>query len=545
MAQAPSMTPEHYRWLEDLLKADYETPSAKDPKQYDHPDAYKTVCVVGGGTAGFLAALALRAQLPHLDVCLIESSEIPIIGVGEATIPTFIRFLHYLLQIDVEDFYAKVQPTWKLGIKFDWGRPGEYHFHAPFDWARNNIGILGSIENDQNINSMTVEALMMERDATPLFKTATGEYHSLLSKIPFAYHIDNRRLVAYLHELVKKAGIRYLDRKIAEVVRSTDGERVDHLVTTDGERLAFDFFVDCSGFRSLLLEQTLGSPFVPYASSLFTDRALVFNAPHGGRIKPYTTAHTMPSGWAWNIPQMEEDHLGYVYASAFCDEEQARREARARFPEMHDPHGVVKFRSGRHAEAWKGNVAAVGNAYAFLEPLESTGLFMITLGILRLISLFPNGKHHRAEQQLYNSDLARSWDSLRWFLAIHFKFNHKLSTPFWRAAQEQTDISGIQTMLELFQDQAPLKQRNRRVPSLSEIPFYGVAGLDCILLGQQVPARLCKSAETPSAWQQRKKEALALIDTALPAEEALRVVRQHPELLHQILRDPSGWAQNP
>src|SRR5690606_14625342 len=146
-------------------------------------------------------------------------------------------------------------------------------------------------------------------------------------------------------------------------------------------------YVDCSGFRSFLLGQKLGATFTSYASSLFTDTAIAFNAPHGGKLKPYTTARTMEHGWCWNIPMVEDDHLGYVHSSAHCSEDQALAEARAIWPALSGER-TVRFRSGRHDRLWVGNVFAIGNAYAFVEPLESTGLLMITRAITSLVRAF-------------------------------------------------------------------------------------------------------------------------------------------------------------
>ena len=529
-------------WLESLILSDPEYGARRKRTR----DAYRSIGVVGGGTAGFFAALALRARLPHLKVTLIESSDIPIIGVGEATVPPIVAFLHGTLGIEIEEFYREVKPTWKQGIKFEWGLPGDYHFQAPFDWGLNSVGLLGSLQHRGDINGMTIQALMMERGVTPVFKQKSGRYRSLLHRLPHAYHLDNVRLVRFLHKKALQAGVRYLDRKIVDAALTPDGEEVDHLVTSAGERLSFDLYIDCSGFRSLLLEQKLRVPFISYADSLFTDRAVVFNAPHGGVLKPYTTAHTMKSGWTWNIPQVEDDHLGYVHASAFCSETQAEAEIRKRFPNASRSMRLVKFRSGRHAEAWKGNVIAIGNAYAFVEPLESTGLLMITEAMEALVSMFPASKEDSASRKLFNSVSARLWDGLRWFLSIHYKFNRKVSTPFWRAVRSDCDISGAQDLMGLVREHGPIHlipRLSRRIRSSHIILFYGVSGFDCILLGQKVPVRLPASAERTGAWHSRQRRIASLLKHAVPMREALEVVTARPELLSQVLNDPASWLQ--
>ncbi len=511
------------------------------------PDSYRTVGIVGGGTAGFLTALALRKKLPHLAVTLIESSQIPIIGVGEASTPNLLQFLHGSIGLDVVELYQKVRPTWKQGIKFEWGEPGTYHFQAPFDWGTNSVGLLGSLKYDGNINAQTILSLMMERDVSPVLRLGEGRYASFLGHAPHAYHLDNETFVRYLHEVTIRAGVTYLDRKITAAVTTADGQEIDHLVTAEGEKLRYDLFIDCTGFRSLLLEGKLGSPFISFASSLFTDRALTFNVPHGGHLKPYTTAKSMHSGWCWIIPTEKADHCGYVHCSAFCNPDEAEREARAAFPQMSKPHNVVHFRSGRHGEMWKGNVIAIGNAYGFVEPLESTGILMIHETVEALTKVFPESKADRSVKDLLNRWVGSRWDALRWFLSVHYKFNRRFSTPFWTEVRDRTDISGAQSLLDAFRELAPLFFRDPASHNVLKTwvtnSLFGLQAYDCILLGQKEPARLFEVTEPEAKWRERKSLALALCDMALPEADALRVVHQHPELLVQAMSEPGGWLE--
>lgn len=508
-------------------------------------DAYRRIGVIGGGTAGFLAALALTARYPHLEVTLVESSSIPIIGVGEATTPHIIPFLHQFCGIDVHEFYEQVHPTWKLGIRFDWGPQEISHFNAPFDWDYNNVGVLGSLRYDGNINAMTIESILMDHQATPIIDR--GGLVSLLRDIPYAYHLENRRLVRYLHKVAAERGIKYLDRKIAEVVVGTGGEEVAHLLTDQGEQLSFDLYIDCTGFRSLLLGKALRTPFVSFDRTLFTDRALTFSTPHGGKIKPYTTATTMNSGWTWTIPHEEHDNNGYVFSSAFCTPDEAEREARSRFPSMAAVSDVVHFRSGRHQDCWRGNVVALGNAHAFVEPLESTGLFMICVTIQKLLALFPESKSDQSARLLLNQFVASRWDGLRWFLGAHFKFNTRKDTPFWRAARQQVDLSGAEYLVRTFQERGPLRARANEVLQIIKDAanisiFFGVEGWDCILLGQRVPSRLYEPSEPRDVWQARKQWALNIAAHAVDHARALKLVRERPEFLDE-LNAPDAWPR--
>ncbi len=514
----------------------------------DGEGAIKRIGILGGGTAGWFTALALRAQLPSLDVTVIETPSIPIIGVGEASVPSLVAFLHHYLKLDVLEFTREVSPTWKQGIRFEWGLPGDYVFQAPFDWEVNGIGMLGSMGETGNVSAFTLQANLMERGVTPVLKNG-AQLQSFLHILAFAYHLDNQRLVQYLTKTAKQRGVRHLDSKIVDAPLATptegdDEPKISHLVTADGTKLEFDLYVDCSGFASFLLEKKLGQKFHSYASTLFTDSAVAFNAPHGGKLKPYTTARTMENGWCWNIPIEESDHLGYVYASSHCSDDDALAEARRHWPDLTNER-VVRFRSGRHDRMWVGNVFAIGNAYAFVEPLESTGLLMITRAITSLVRAFPIGADSRAMKRFVNVTAARDWDRLRWFLAAHYKFNKRLDTRFWKDVRETIDISGLEHALELYEACGPLSLLPRAIRTNlvqeTGIFFYGLHGLDCILLGQKVPHAPLER-EPSHKWRQRRQVAQEFARRALPQAEALRAVKDHPDWLPQLVDHPGGWV---
>lgn len=514
----------------------------------DDPGAIRTIGVIGGGTAGYFTALALKAKRPWLEVSLVESSDIPIIGVGEATVSYMVLFLHHYLGIDPAEFYQAVCPTWKLGIKFEWGARPE-GFVAPFDWGSSSIGLLGSLAETGNVNEATLQAMLMTEDRVPVYGGGTSGadaghgYVSLMKHLPFAYHLDNARLVRYLTELAQRRGVKHVDATVAEV-RLDGPEHIGDLMTTDGRRLRFDFYVDCTGFRSLLLEKTLGTPFESYADSLVTDSAITGTRPHGGHLKPYTTATTMDSGWCWNIPTPENDHLGYVFASAAIDPDDAAAEMARRFPGV-TRDALVRFRSGRHQQAWRGNMMAVGNSYAFVEPLESSGLLMIATAVQILVSLLPASAATPPPSDMANQALAHRWDAIRWFLSIHYRFNGRLDTPFWKEARASTDISGMEPLLRLFENGAPLTGREPFTRYLADGPaplFYGLEGVDTLLLGQGVPARLLPRRDTPEQWRVRASAARTLARRGLRQKDALEAYAADPCLNAELLSDSDSWA---
>ena len=234
----------------------------------------------------------------------------------------------------------------------------------PFQRGR----LLESQLYDSTLSRQSLGAMLMATDRFPLFRQG-DQIASLLHTVRWAYHLDNERFVDFLRQEAVAAGVRRIDATIADAEVSPDGETVVRLITDDGQTFAYDLYIDCSGFRSFLLEQRLGSKFLSYGSTLFTDRALAAKVPHDGVVRPYTLAETMKSGWCWKIPFEDADHRGYVYSSAFSTVDQALDEMRALNPGMEEPR-LVKFRSGRHEHFWKGNVVGLGNSYAFVEPLE-------------------------------------------------------------------------------------------------------------------------------------------------------------------------------
>ncbi len=500
---------------------------------------YRTVGIIGGGTAGYLAALALRARLPRLSVTLIESPEIPIIGVGEATTPLLVKFMHGFLGKDIVDLFHRADITWKLGIRFEWGLPGDYFFNYAFHPG----ALLEGINYDRDVNIYSLGSMLMTADRVPIVHDGPA-FTSLLDKVPFAYHIDNEKFVRYLREEAVADGVARIEQTVREVRTTENGEEVDCVVTADGVERRFDLYLDCSGFRSALLEGAMKSAYVPYTSSLFTDTAVVANVPHGGHIKPYTVAETMDAGWCWNIPTVESDHRGYVFSSAFIDEATAAEEMRRKNPGMGEVVRTVHFRSGRHEHFWKGNVVAIGNSYGFVEPLESTGIHMIIHEINQLTLNFPASKADTAVKRVVNRKLNDHWDSIRWFLGLHYRFNRRLDTPFWRHCLAETDISGAEERIAVFQERAPLTYRQSLFHKPEEI--FSDFGYDILLLGQKVNARFVENQEPRASFVQRRTALRQVRDSAISHADAIAILRKAPpEVLRGVMTSEDTWCTWP
>ena len=501
-----------------------------------HHTELKSVGVIGGGTAGYITALCLKKAFPALDVTVVASSKIPVIGVGEATTPLLPKLLHRFLGLDVVEFYEKVRPTWKLGIRFDWGKPGDYYFNYPFEPG----DLVESLAYESHINGANHQGRLMSRNCTPFFKQADGTIHAGLHYAPFAYHMENRRFVAYLEENLAGAGIKTLDRMVVDADVSTT-DRIDSVITEEGDRLSYDMFIDCTGFRSVLLKK-LGAKFVSFKSSLLTNVALTAKVPNHGFIKPYTTAKTMDSGWCWVIPHDDIDHIGYVHCSDFCDLDSAEQELRAKFPGIEPETKPVHFRSGRHDHFWHGNVVAVGNAYGFVEPLESTAIHVIIEEANMLVNNFPETLDQVHIPKKVNDRINNRWDQLRGFLAIHYKFNKKLDTPFWRFAREEVDLADGEQYLHAYQESAPLGGRRHRLWEAPEC--FDDAGYDTLLMGQEVPARMMKPKCTEAQWRERYDQGERILDTALTHAEALEFLAANPDELRRTVGDESATGNS-
>lgn len=496
----------------------------------------KTIGIIGGGTAGYLTALAIRKFRPELKVTLIESDKIPIIGVGEATTPLIVKFLHRDLEIDVKEFYSEVKPTHKQGIKFEWGLPDKSYFNYSFERQDSYGGHY--INNDVSLSNL--QSVLMQNNKSFIYKKdeKVSSINSISENLNYAYHLDNKLFIAFLKKKAIERGTILLNKKISQVNKTEDSLFIDHLIDEDNERHSFDLYIDCSGFKSLLLEQSMGSKFVDYSKSLFTDRAIVTNLKSPSNIKSYTTATTMNNGWLWDIPLRDKNSLGYVYSSSFCTEEEAFAELKEKIPAIGENYRSVKFRSGRHEECFKGNVVAFGNSYAFVEPLESSGVHMIISGIQIFLNNFPTRLSNHDAIQSINKHLNAKWDHLKWFLAWHYKFNKKIDSIFWKANNNEADVSGYNEILEIYKDSGPfMKAANLNDSHLNDLLKSSIIrhnGLDLILLGQGI---LPNKIDTQYLTERKKSlEAKKLIwenivKSAIPNKEALELIDKNPELV--------------
>lgn len=493
-----------------------------------------SIGIVGGGTAGYLAALTLRTMLPLVRVTVVESSRIPVIGVGESTTPMMIELLHRVLGFDVSDLYAAVQPTWKLGTKLEWGRREIPSFNVPFG----NIDLRKLRYHQAYPNRYSLHSLLMDQRRSIVFATGEQTGHRVLGgPLPYAYHIDNKLLLNFLRGKIRERGIEHLDAEISEVRTTPEHHEIASLHTTDGRTLRYDLYLDCSGFRSILLGTALRCPFVSFHSSLPTDRAVIGIADHGGEIKPYTLATTLRHGWRWTIPLRSEDHLGYVYASRFCSDDEAAAELRAATPNLQSvDEKIVKFRAGRHAQFWRGNVVGIGNAYAFVEPLHSTGLHMSVTEVLRLAEALRDQTEPAVARDNLNQTINARWDMLRWYLALHFPYHQQHDSAFWHHCRSELDLAGAEEYLEVYRRSGPIMEQpgHPLLERLNQDAVFSAANFDIVLmlLGVKPGGETALSAAEKQSYEQEWRINQVLLQKSLRQAEALKIVEDHPHLLN-------------
>lgn len=503
------------------------------PAQESKPDEYNNIAVIGGGTAGYLTALALKKTHPHLPVTLIESSKIPVIGVGEATTPEIRRFLFETLEFPPHEFYETVKPTWKLGIKFFWGLPGGYHFNYPFG----NPDVRSAYLADGHINCSSLTAALMEQEASFVVAATDKQGHEQFSTLSedlfYALHLDNATFIRYLKTKAEEAGIVYIDDLIVDAERKESSDEIRAVIGETGKWYAYDFFADCTGFKSLLLEKILGSEYLSYKSSLFNDTAVTGCIHNPGRINTYTYAESMKHGWCWKIPMRGEDHRGYVFSSDFASVDEAAAELQAKNPGITDLK-TVRFRSGRHQEICIGNVFAIGNSFAFVEPLESTGIHMILKEVKMLAYNFTELKKSPSLRKVINRHMNEHWDYLRGFLAIHYKYNKKFDTPYWKECRAHTDISEVQWLTDLYYEAGLLTYADRSLvrmimPELKD-DIFGLIGFDVLMLGQgEVPKNFDRTMRNKHIWEANVKTWKAIRSMTVPVEKDLSILNEYLE----------------
>ncbi|MGK5533895.1 tryptophan halogenase family protein [Streptomyces sp. URMC 129] len=431
-----------------------------------------SVVIVGGGTAGWMTASYLKAAFAdRIQVTLVESERVSRIGVGEATFSTVRHFFDFL-GLDEADWLPKCAGGYKLGIRFqDWSRPGE-HFYHPFERLRVVDGFsladwwleLGDRGRpfdrqcfittklcDNKRSPRMLDGSLFAADLDGSLGRSTLEEQR--AQFPYAYHFDADAVAAYLTDYGVRRGVRHVLDDVLEVARDRRGW-ISHVRTKAHGDLAGDLFIDCTGFRGLLINETLGAEFESFADVLPNNKAVALRVPRedATEMDPYTSATALSAGWMWTIPLFRRNGTGYVYSDQYITPEAAERELRAAVgPGAADAVEAshITMRVGRNSRAWIGNCVAIGLSYAFVEPLESTGIFFIQYAIEQLVKHFPDETWDERLRADFNTRLFRVVEGVKEFLVLHYKSAQREDTPYWKEAKLRKAPDALAGRLEL------------------------------------------------------------------------------------------------
>ncbi|WP_296676725.1 tryptophan halogenase family protein [Novosphingobium sp.] len=420
----------------------------------------RRIVIVGGGTAGWMAAAALSKVLhgmPGLTIELVESEAIGTVGVGEATIPQIIAF-NTLLDIDHAAFMRETRATYKLGIEFvDWRRIGHSYIH-PFGGF--GIDMLGIEFHHFWLRGQRLgETAPLDAYSIAAVAAAMGRFdlprpdlpNSPMAKLAYAFQFDASRYARLLRTIAEGRGVKRTEGRIRSVEQNPLSGFVETVTLENGITAAGDLFIDCSGFRALLLGETLGVPFTDWSEWLPCDRAVAIPCALGGADLPLTRSTARPAGWQWRIPLQHRIGNGHVYCSAFTTQEQATQLLLANLDgkQLADPNHL-RFTAGHRARAWDKNVVALGLAGGFLEPLESTSIHLVQSGIARLMTLFPTSAFSAAEIDRYNRESVQDYVDIRDFLVLHYRATERNDSAFWNHCRNLPEPAGLAEKTAMF-----------------------------------------------------------------------------------------------
>ena len=446
----------------------------------------REVVIVGGGTAGWMAAAAFSRFLNngYTRTTLIESEEIGTIGVGEATIPPLISF-NELLGINENEFVAATKATFKLGIEFvNWGTIGKRYFH-PF-------GTLG-----QDLQGIQFHQLYLrERERRPVpdisawsmsaMTAAKGKFvrpgraaQYPLTALLYAFHFDAGLYARFLRRFAEGSGVQRIEGKIVDVeLRSEDGF-VKSIKLADGRTVEGELFIDCSGFRGLLIEQALKTGYDDWTKWLPCDRAIAAPCSYSGQPDPFTRSTAHCSGWQWRIPLQHRMGNGHVYCSDFISDDEAEQVLRSNLEGelLGDPRRL-SFTTGRRKLAWNRNVVTLGLSGGFVEPLESTSIHLIQAGISRLITLFPDLRFNPIERDTYNQQMQSVFEWVRDFVILHYKATQRDDSEFWKRCGAMDVPDTLEERIEHF--------RNKGRVSADSVELFTTPSWVSVMLGQNI-----------------------------------------------------------
>ncbi|HEY5775001.1 MAG TPA: tryptophan halogenase family protein, partial [Xanthomonadales bacterium] len=438
--------------------------------------------IVGGGTAGWMAAAGLAKSLGQtIDITLVESDDIGTVGVGEAVIP-LIKSFHALLELKEDEFLRAVNGTIKLGIEFEnWGRLGESYFH-PFGptgveaWAAqfHHYWLKARRHgNTDELRDFSLEASMAQAGRFTLDSAPQPQY---------AYHFDASLYAKYLRKLSEANGVRRIEGKVVDVQVNGESGFIESIELESGDRIEGDLFIDCSGFRGLLIQQTLQTGWEDWSHWLRNDRAVAVQTELVSPPAPYTRSTARTSGWQWKIPLQNRVGNGLVYCSDYLSDDLAKKALLDNLEgKPLNEVRTIRFRTGRRAQQWVKNCVAVGLSSGFLEPLESTSIHLIQNSILRLVRMFPAAEIDPAEVRQFNNETTQEIEQIRDFIILHYKVTQRRDSKYWVDCSEMSVPESLAHKIALFESNA------RAVRDNSEM--FRERSWAAVMLGQGIEPR--------------------------------------------------------
>ena len=413
----------------------------------------RRVVIAGGGTAGWMAAAVISRILGKtLDITLVESDEIGTVGVGEATIPSLIQF-HQLLELNEADVMRATQATFKLGISFEnWRAPGEDYIHS--------FGLTGvdhwtaGFQHFWHKGRQRGLASDFGDYCLELRSAQLGRFAHLPNDVMnYAYHLDATLYARFLRKYSEGFGAKRVEGKIDQVMLDAASGHVTGLKLGNGALIEGDLFIDCTGFRSLLLGQTMGVEYDDWSQWLFNDTAIAVQTELMGEPVPMTRAIARGAGWQWRIPLQHRVGNGHVFSSKYMDGEEAMQILldNLQGEPLTQPR-MIKFKPGQRKQSWKGNVVAIGLSSGFLEPIESTSIHLIQRNLIRLMQMFPADGICRSDIDEFNTQVQREIAHIRDFIILHYKVTNRADTPYWEAARNMEVPASLQHRIDLFRE---------------------------------------------------------------------------------------------
>lgn len=446
----------------------------------------REIVIVGGGTAGWMAAAALTHLLDRraISITLIESDEIGTVGVGEATIPPLTAY-NKMLGINEDEFIAATKGTFKLGIEFvDWGGVGERYFHPFGPHGQDFRGVQFHqlyLREGQRRDLESVDAWSMSAAAASLgrFARPAASARLPLSQLAYAFHFDAGLYARFLRVRAESDGARRVEGKI--IATKLDGEtgHVERITLADGSDIAGDLFIDCSGFRGLLIEEALKTGYEDWSRWLPCDRAVAIPSRYPGQPDPFTRCTARAAGWQWRIPLQHRMGNGLVYSSSNISDDDAEALVLANLEgePLAAPRRLA-FKAGRRRLTWNANVISLGLSSGFIEPLESTSIHLIQSGIVKLLALFPDKRFNPVERNEYNRQMREIYEDARDFIILHYKATRRDDSDFWKHCQTMDVPDSLQRKLDLWQAKGRLFREHHEL--------FGTASWVAVLLGQGV-----------------------------------------------------------